>query len=76
MSMELVGLITVLAGNVLAVARLALRMRWNALRQRGYRVQMVELARVLPAYSTAESQDGPDGLHIRMTIGRAAERNR
>ncbi|WP_194817971.1 hypothetical protein [Nocardia sp. XZ_19_385] len=76
MSVELAGLITALAGNALAVVGLGLRLRWKAVRQKECRLQMVELAQVLPEHSTAESQDGPGGLHIKMTVGRATERDR
>ncbi|MFI9504124.1 hypothetical protein [Nocardia sp. NPDC052566] len=69
MNPTLIGLAAGIAGNASLVA-LGLRLRWKAMRHREHRMQMVELVQALPDHSCAESQDGPGGLHTRVTVGK------
>jgi hypothetical protein len=73
MSVALAGLITGIAGNLVAFAGLSMQLRWRAIQRTRHRQQLVELVQVLPAYSRVDSQDGPTGLRTRLTMGRARE---
>ncbi|WP_067474250.1 hypothetical protein [Nocardia amamiensis] len=77
MNLTLISLVAGITGNASVVVALGLRLRWKAMRHKEHRMQMVELIRALPEHSSAEAQDGPGGLHTRVTVGgRSAGRDR
>ncbi|WP_157224349.1 hypothetical protein [Nocardia paucivorans] len=58
-----------LAGNVVAVLRLWLRLRWKTAQQTGHGQQLTELARVLPSGSSVDFRHDSGGLHTKLTVG-------